>query len=127
MTIFYWAYWMVWCVATPFFIGAISKGRTIRQTILGGYFWGLAGTCTSFIILGNYGLGLQMHGRLDSLSSYLSAGGSNYALYTAIVSILEQLPLSGLVLILLVLCMITFYSPFKIIHSQKSLYDVISR
>ena len=110
MTIFYWAYWMVWCVASPFFIGAISKGRTIRQTILGGYFWGLAGTFTSFIILGNYGLGLQMHGRLDSLSSYLSAGGSNYALYTAIISILEQLPLSGLVLILLVLCMITFYS-----------------
>ena len=26
-TIFYWAYWMVWCVATPFFIGTISKGR----------------------------------------------------------------------------------------------------
>ncbi len=51
-----------------------------------------------------------MHGRLDSLNNYLSAGGSNTALYTAIVSILEQLPLSGLVLILLVLCMITFYS-----------------
>ena len=32
-TIFYWAYWMVWCVATPFFIGAISRGRTIRQTV----------------------------------------------------------------------------------------------
>ena len=43
-TIFYWAYWMVWCVATPFFIGTISKGRTIRQTVLGGYFFGLAGT-----------------------------------------------------------------------------------
>ncbi len=41
-TIFYWAYWMVWCVATPFFIGSISRGRTIRQTILGGYFWGLS-------------------------------------------------------------------------------------
>ena len=60
-TIFYWAYWMVWCVATPFFIGTISKGRTIRQTVLGGYFFGLSGTFTSFIILGNYGLGLQMH------------------------------------------------------------------
>ena len=35
-TIYYWAYWMVWCVAAPFFIGSISKGRTIRQTILGG-------------------------------------------------------------------------------------------
>ena len=29
-TVFYWAYWMVWCVATPFFIGSISKGRTIK-------------------------------------------------------------------------------------------------
>lgn len=39
-TIFYWAYWMVWCVAAPFFIGNISKGRTVRQTILGGLcFW----------------------------------------------------------------------------------------
>lgn len=109
MTIFYWAYWMVWCVAAPFFIGAISKGRTIRQTILGGYFWGLAGTFTSFIILGNYGLGLQMHGRLDILTDYLSADG-NMALYNAIISILEQLPLPGFVMILLVLCMITFYS-----------------
>ena len=105
-TIFYWAYWMVWCVAAPFFIGAISKGRTVRQTILGGYFFGLAGTFTSFIILGNYGLGLQTHGRLDILTPYTQTGD----LYTAIISILEQLPLSGFVLILLVLCMITFYS-----------------
>ena len=29
-TIYYWAYWMVWCVAAPFFIGSISRGRTIR-------------------------------------------------------------------------------------------------
>ena len=33
-TIYYWAYWMVWCVAAPFFIGSISRGRSIRQTIL---------------------------------------------------------------------------------------------
>ena len=105
-TIFYWAYWMVWCVAAPFFIGAISKGRTIRQTILGGYIFGLAGTFTSFIILGNFGLGLQLHGRLDILTPYTQTGD----LYTAIISILEQLPLSGFVLILLVLCMVTFYS-----------------
>lgn len=37
-TIYYWAYWMVWCVAAPFFIGSISHGRTITQTILGGVF-----------------------------------------------------------------------------------------
>ncbi len=105
-TIFYWAYWMVWCVAVPFFIGSISKGRTIRQTILGGYIFGLAGTFTSFIILGNFGLGMQMHGRVDVLTSYIATGD----LYTAILSILEQLPLANLILVLLVLCMVTFYS-----------------
>ena len=43
-TMFYWAYWMVWAVAAPFFIGSISKGRTVKQTILGGYVFGLGGT-----------------------------------------------------------------------------------
>ena len=89
-TIFYWAYWMVWCVATPFFIGTISKGRTIRQTVFGGYFFGLAGTFTSFIILGNYGLGLQMHGKLDLMGIY--AGTQN--LYKTIIAVFETLPLA---------------------------------
>ena len=48
-TIFYWSYWMVWCVAAPFFIGGISKGRTVRQTILGGYGFGVGSTVVSFM------------------------------------------------------------------------------
>lgn len=105
-TVFYWAYWMVWCVAAPFFIGSISKGRTIRQTILGGYVYGLAGTFVSFIILGNYGLGLQVHGVFDSITPFLQTQD----MYMAIVMLLEQLPLSKAVLILLVCCMVLFYS-----------------
>ena len=73
-TIFYWAYWMVWCVAAPFFIGNISKGRTVKQTILGGYIFGLGGTFTSFIILGNYSLGLQVFGKLDVIGLYTATG-----------------------------------------------------
>ena len=47
-TIYYWAYWMVWCVAAPFFIGNISRGRTIRQTIIGGYIFGVGSTPVSY-------------------------------------------------------------------------------
>ena len=61
-TIYYWAYWMVWCVAAPFFIGSISRGRTVRQTILGGYGFGVGSTLVSFIILGNYSMGKQISG-----------------------------------------------------------------
>ena len=57
-TIYYWAYWIVWCIAAPFFIGNISRGRTVRQVILGGYLFGVGSTIVSFIILGNHSLGL---------------------------------------------------------------------
>ena len=105
-TIFYWAYWMVWCVATPFFIGTISKGRTIRQTVLGGYFFGLSGTFTSFIILGNYSLALQTKGHLDVMGIYASTGD----LYQTIMAVFETLPLAKLGLILLAVTMIAFYA-----------------
>ncbi|MCI9629989.1 BCCT family transporter [Thomasclavelia cocleata] len=105
-TIYYWAYWMVWCVATPFFIGKISKGRTIRNTVLGGYGWGLAGTFTSFIILGNYGLAQQLKHGLDV--SGIIGNGATYS--EAILKIFDTMPLPELGLILLVITMIAFYS-----------------
>lgn len=105
-TIYYWAYWMVWCVATPFFIGKISKGRTIQNTILGGYGWGLAGTFTSFIILGNYGLAQQLKHGVD-IAGFI-AGGHSYS--EAILIIFDTMPLPQLGLLLLVITMIAFYS-----------------
>ena len=105
-TIFYWAYWMVWCVAAPFFIGSISRGRTVRQTILGGYVFGMGSTFVSFIVLGNYGLGLQMTGKLDIVSIYEASGN----LYTTIIEILKELPLAPLVMVVLIITMIAFYA-----------------
>ena len=105
-TIFYWAYWMVWCVAAPFFIGNISRGRTVRQTILGGYVFGVGSTIISFIILGNYSLGLQVAEKADFLSMYLDTGN----LYDVIIAIIRTLPCAPLVLVLLLLAMIAFYA-----------------
>lgn len=105
-TVYYWAYWLVWCVATPFFIAIISKGRTIRNTICGSFAWGLAGTYMSFIILGNYGLAQQMKHGVDVIG-FMGQGGS---MYDAIFMIFDTLPLPALALILLVITMIAFYS-----------------
>lgn len=105
-TIFYWAYWMVWCVAAPFFIGSISRGRTVRQTILGGYVFSLGGTFMSFLILGNYSLGLQVSGALDVLGIYGTSGD----LYSTIISVVQSLPFAPVVLVLLVAAMIAFYA-----------------
>ena len=105
-TLYYWAYWMAWTIGTPFFIGMISKGRTIRNTILGGYGWALAGTFTSFIILGNYGLAQQMKHGLD-IVGFVDGGGTYYE---AILKILGTLPLPEVAMILLVITMIMFYA-----------------
>lgn len=105
-TIYYWAYWMVWCVAAPFFIGNISRGRTVKQTILGGYVFGVGSTLISFIVLGNYSLGLQIQGVVDFVSQYLADGD----LYKMIINIIRTLPWSGVVLVWVLTTMIAFYA-----------------
>lgn len=105
-TIYYWAYWMVWCVAAPFFIGSISRGRTVRQTILGGYVFGVGSTLTSFIVLGNYSMGQQMTGKADFIAMYNETGD----LYGMIVSILKTLPCAPLVMAVVLVTMIAFYA-----------------
>lgn len=105
-TIYYWAYWMVWCVCAPFFIGSISRGRTIRQVILGGYGFGVGSTLLSFIILGNYSLGKQLSGSAHFLENYEKSGD----MYQMIMDILHSMPLSGFVLVLVIVTMIAFYA-----------------
>lgn len=105
-TIYYWAYWMVWCVAAPFFIGNISRGRTIKQTILGGYLFGVGSTIVSFVVLGNYSLGLQTSGTADFITQYAADGD----LYGLILSIINTMPLSNVILVIIILCMIAFYA-----------------
>lgn len=105
-TIYYWAYWMVWCVAAPFFIGNISKGRTIRQTILGGYVFGVGSTVVSFIVLGNYSMGMQLKGIADFIGQYQENGD----LYGMIVSIIKTLPGAPVIMVLVLVTMIAFYA-----------------
>ncbi len=105
-TVFYWAYWIAWCVATPFFIGRISEGRTLRQTILGGFGAGLLGTFTSFSMFGFYGLRLQAEGRIQ-VAEKLASGVSQSEV---ILEIFHTLPFPGLSLTLLVIAMVLFYA-----------------
>lgn len=105
-TIYYWAYWMVWCVAAPFFIGSISRGRTIRQTILGGYIFGVGSTIISFIGLGNYSMGMQVSEKMDFITPYLENGD----IYGAIISMINTIPCAPLVLIFVLVTMMLFYA-----------------
>ena len=105
-TIFYWAYWIAWFVATPFFIAKISEGRTIRQMISGAFFYGITGTFTSFIVFGNFGLYQQVTGKVDAASMLLN----DVAPSEVILRLFEQLPGHNIVYALLVVAMLAFYA-----------------
>ncbi len=105
-TIFYWAYWMVWCVAAPFFIGTISKGRTVRQTIMGGYAFGVTSTLVSFIVLGNHSMSKQVSGEADFIATYTENGD----LYQVIIDMIKTLPVAPVILVVVLLTMIAFYA-----------------
>ena len=102
--VFYDAYWMTWAIAVPFFIGIISKGRTIKQTILEGYLFAIPGTLISFFIIPNHFIAKQISGSLDLLGQY--AQGVN--LYEIVGNAISSLPLAPIALILVSLSMILF-------------------
>lgn len=105
-TIYYWSYWIVWCVATPFFIGSISRGRTIKDVVLRGYAWGLGGTFCAFIVLSGFGMSRQVRGLVNA--TQLISDGKNYA--QVAIKLMETLPQYRIALILLALAMIGLYS-----------------
>ena len=102
-TIFYWAWWLVFAPSMGLFVARISRGRTIKQMISGAVFFGSLGCSMYFIILGNYGLSLQLSGQLDVVSILNTEGATR-----AIFAILEQLPFSTLVITVFTLLCIIF-------------------
>ena len=68
--------------------------------------WNKWALIISFVVLGNYGLGLQFGGRIDAVAIYESTGD----IYGTVIEIIRTLPLYPIVLILIVLSMVAFYA-----------------
>lgn len=93
-------------MATPFFIGSISRGRTIKDVVLRGYAWGLGGTFCAFVVLSSFGMSRQVQGLVNA--TQLISDGKNYA--QVAIKLMETLPQYRIALILLALAMIGLYS-----------------
>ncbi|MCH8228432.1 MAG: BCCT family transporter [Proteobacteria bacterium] len=92
-TIFYWAWWIAYGPFVGMFVTRISRGRSIRQVILGMLGYGSLGAAVFYMILGNYGLHLETTGTLAVTSVLANDGGP-----AAIVAILGQLPFAAAVI-----------------------------
>jgi choline/carnitine/betaine transport len=103
-TIFYWAWWVSWAPFVGMFVARISRGRTIREFVLGvvaaptgfGFLW--------FAVVGGTGIELQRSGKADIVGSLATP---ELSLFTA----LDVLPLpvvsSALCVILIALFFIS--------------------
>ena len=58
------------------------------------------------MVLGNYGLGLQVSEKTDFISQYVADGD----LYGLILNIIDTMPMANVILVITVLCMIAFYA-----------------
>ena len=102
-TIFYWAWWIAFAPFVGLFVTRISKGRTLRQVVVGMLLWGSLGSWMFYMVMGNYALFLELSGTLDFTGIMQSESGN-----AAIVAMLEQLPLAALVIAVFALISIIF-------------------
>ncbi|GAA0946884.1 BCCT family transporter [Actinocorallia libanotica] len=89
-TLFYWAWWMSWAPFVGAFIARISRGRTIREFVVGVLLIPSGASLLWFSISGGSAVWLQLSGAAD-FSAKLAEGTE-----AAMFALLDDLPLSAL-------------------------------
>src|ERR671924_393769 len=101
-TIFYWAWWISWAPFVGTFLARISRGRTIREYLLGVIAVPSGVSFVWFAILGGTALDLQLSGQADLVAA---AAKPEVALFTT----LEQFPISSVTSLLVVILVSLFF------------------
>jgi glycine betaine transporter len=101
-TIFYWAWWISWAPFVGTFIARISKGRTIREFIVGVLLIPSGVSFVWFAVFGGAAINLQLTGTADLAGI---AGKPEIALFTT----LEQFPLSGVTSFVVIVLVALFF------------------
>ena len=102
-TIFYWGWWISWSPFVGMFIARISKGRTVRQFVLGVL---LLPSVFSFFWMSTFG-GSALFVELETTGSLVAAVNADVA--TAMFELFSFFPLTVLLSVLGVVLVITFF------------------
>ncbi|MFI8379344.1 BCCT family transporter [Leeuwenhoekiella sp. NPDC079379] len=101
-TYYYWAFWIAWAPFTGIFIARISRGRTIREIIIGVLLLPSLGTFLWFTVFGQSAFELiaswqTYSGEFDNVFTSLFVFLSNYPLQVALNSVVVLLLIGFLV------------------------------
>ncbi|MFB9860972.1 BCCT family transporter [Salinicoccus siamensis] len=97
-TVFYWAWWLVYGPFIGLFIARISKGRRLKEVVLGTILYGTLGCVLFFGILGNFGLWLEISGTFSVTDVLNNQSGE-----AAIMAIIGQLPFGKLMTLIFII------------------------
>lgn len=98
--IFYWAWWIAWAPFVGMFIARISKGRTIREFVLGVTIVPALGSCVWFAIFGT--TSIKMGPELAAKAVEVTE--------TAYFIVMEQLPLGTVISVITLVLLCTFFT-----------------
>ena len=101
-TIFYWVWWMSWTPFVGTFLARISKGRTIREFVIGVLLIPSGVSFVWFAILGGAAINLQLTGEANLTDAVAQP---EVALFT----LLEQFPLATLTSIVVIVLVAVFF------------------
>lgn len=118
-TVFYWAWTISWAPYVGLFIARISKGRSIRQLVIGALGAPLLFTLIWFSVFGLSAIDLELHHGID-LSTQVKADVS-----VALFTFLEQFPLATLTSILSAVIIVIFLTTSA--DSAALVMDLLSR
>ncbi|GAB7187793.1 BCCT family transporter [Kitasatospora sp. Ki12] len=102
-TIFYWAWWLSWAPFVGTFIARISRGRTIRQFLLGVLLVPSGATVIWFCVMGGTAIRLVTTGTADLVATIPQ--GAEASLF----EMLRSLPLGSVTSVVAVLLVMTFF------------------
>ncbi len=102
-TVFYWAWWISWSPFVGMFIARISRGRTIKEFVLGVL---LVPSLVTFLWLSSFG-GSALFLELNNIADLTTAVQENVAI--SLFVLLEQFPLGVLASIVGILLITSFF------------------
>ncbi|MDQ8202818.1 BCCT family transporter [Pelagicoccus sp. SDUM812003] len=103
-TLFYWGWWIAWSPFVGMFIARVSRGRTIREFVVGVLFVPVGFTFLWLTVFGDTALHLIMQQGMLDLAEAVSADTS-----VALFQFFENLPLSSVTSFLATLLVVTFF------------------
>ena len=103
-TIFYWAWWIAWAPFVGMFIARVSRGRKVREFVIGVLLVPTIFGALWFSVFGGSAISLEYHEGMD-LMSVINDGGTEIALFT----VLENYPISLVTSGLAILLISTFF------------------